>query len=79
MPDARTDTRFPLLRFPPHYKYLRSTFARSVHRKGMGCVRTFSSFDSPYDSFFSSFIQLFDPLEHINVDCMQMSKRRSRC
>jgi hypothetical protein len=43
----------------------------------MECARTFLPFDLPYDSFLFSFIQLFDPLENIDIDCMQMSKRRS--
>src|SRR5258708_9041051 len=47
MPDGRIDTRFPRLRFRRHDTHLRSTLLHCVHRKGMGCARTFSSFDSP--------------------------------
>jgi hypothetical protein len=74
MPDARIDTRFQLLPFPPLDIYLRNTLVRSVHRKGMGYARTFSSFDSPYDSVLSSFIHLFDLLNYADVGCMRLSK-----
>jgi hypothetical protein len=74
MPDGRIDMRFPRLRCRLHDIYFRNTFVRVAHRKGMGCARTSSFFDSPYDSFLSSFIQLVDLPNYADIDCMQLSK-----
>ncbi len=45
--DGRIDTLSPRLRFPRNDTPLRNTLLRLVLRTGMGCARTFLSFDSP--------------------------------